>query len=273
MEEDVANIRHDEEEQENILHGLDLSGTGDPNIQALRKELVIKEAKLKDLLESGQVLVESRGKEMSVLLSRVEDAEEEKHSMLKQVAELDNEMQKIKDELAKMDERKGKLMKNMKGKDKKLNKSLKKKKQLEDLIEAEVNENKQARRELEKEIASLKAEIEALTKAKANTSNSVDKAKLENQRFLLNINKKIEAKESDLECPVCFEVSATPIYSCNEQHIICSDCRPKVSIRLKSITNFPPHILRFRSQSVPSAEKLTQANHEDIAMRRKQLKN
>ena len=273
MEEDVANIRHDEEEQENIPHGLDLSGTGDPNIQALRKELVIKEAKLKELLESGQVLVESRGKEMSVLLSRVEDAEEEKHSMLKQVAELDNEMQKIKDELAKMDERKGKLMKNMKGKDKKLNKSLKKKKQLEDLIEAEVNENKQARRELEKEIASLKAEIEALTKSKANPSNSVDKAKLENQRFLLNINKKIEAKESDLECPVCFEVSTTPIYSCNEQHIICSDCRPKVSIRLKSITNFPPHILRFRSQSVPSAEKLTQANHEDIAMRRKQLKN
>ena len=110
--------------------------------------------------------------------------------------------------------------------------SLKKKKQLEDLIETEVDAKKQSRRQLETEIGTLQARIDHLAKAEADMTDTADKANLEAQRFLQNINKKIEAKESDLECPVCLEVSAAPIFSCNEQHIICSACRPKVKIKV-----------------------------------------
>lgn len=35
--------------------------------------------------------------------------------------------------------------------------------------------------------------------------------------------------EKELECPICFELSRPPIYQCPEGHIICNDCRPKVS--------------------------------------------
>ena len=43
------------------------------------------------------------------------------------------------------------------------------------------------------------------------------------------ISKKIEAKERDLECPVCLEVASIPIFKCPDDHLICSVCRPKVS--------------------------------------------
>ena len=35
--------------------------------------------------------------------------------------------------------------------------------------------------------------------------------------------------ESELECPICFELSRPPVYQCPEGHIICHKCRPRVS--------------------------------------------
>ena len=35
--------------------------------------------------------------------------------------------------------------------------------------------------------------------------------------------------ESELECPICFELSRPPVYQCPEGHIICGNCRPRVS--------------------------------------------
>ena len=32
--------------------------------------------------------------------------------------------------------------------------------------------------------------------------------------------------ESELECPVCLEISRPPIYQCPEGHLICSSCKP-----------------------------------------------
>ena len=70
--------------------------------------------------------------------------------------------------------------------------------------------------------------MEDMDKSKESKSEKVDGIKPEIQKFLDNINRKINAKERDLECSICLEVSIAPIYCCDEQHIICSDCRPKV---------------------------------------------
>ena len=45
------------------------------------------------------------------------------------------------------------------------------------------------------------------------------------------LQEQIKEMESTLECPVCLEVSQTPIYMCHEQHIICSICWPKVNFQ------------------------------------------
>ena len=39
---------------------------------------------------------------------------------------------------------------------------------------------------------------------------------------------KIAREKAGLECPVCLETSNIPIYTCPKQHLICSECRPKV---------------------------------------------
>ena len=38
----------------------------------------------------------------------------------------------------------------------------------------------------------------------------------------------IRQKEVDLECPVCLETAQSPIYTCSEQHIVCSGCWQQV---------------------------------------------
>jgi len=39
----------------------------------------------------------------------------------------------------------------------------------------------------------------------------------------------ISKKESCLECPVCFHISSPPIYKCVKEHLICSNCLPRVN--------------------------------------------
>ena len=46
---------------------------------------------------------------------------------------------------------------------------------------------------------------------------------------LLDIyNRRIEAKEKEVECPMCFVPATTPIYMCEDHHLICSGCIHKV---------------------------------------------
>lgn len=35
--------------------------------------------------------------------------------------------------------------------------------------------------------------------------------------------------ESELECPICFELARPPIFQCPEGHILCGSCRPRVT--------------------------------------------
>ena len=46
-----------------------------------------------------------------------------------------------------------------------------------------------------------------------------------NQDMLSLLNDQISTKRSELMCPVCFEESAPPIFSCTAQHLVCANCR------------------------------------------------
>ena len=41
--------------------------------------------------------------------------------------------------------------------------------------------------------------------------------------------KAIKEKEDWLMCPVCLEVVEAPIYMCQQMHLICATCRPRVA--------------------------------------------
>jgi len=65
-------------------------------------------------------------------------------------------------------------------------------------------------------------------------------------------------RQLDEECPVCLEVSTSPIYSCDEQHIICSDCKPKVKICPECREPYPdkPRRHRYAEKAAKELEAL-----------------
>jgi len=48
------------------------------------------------------------------------------------------------------------------------------------------------------------------------------------QEKLQELEDQIAAKKSELECPVCYEEAAPPIYTCVAQHLVCAKCRPSL---------------------------------------------
>ena len=84
----------------------------------------------------------------------------------------------------------------------------------------------------EKEMALLESDIESLKIGDSPAENepSLSKRKTNlNMQLLEYIDNKIAAKEKELECPVCLEVASAPIFMCSDLHLICCDCRPKVT--------------------------------------------
>ena len=68
----------------------------------------------------------------------------------------------------------------------------------------------------------------------------------------------IREKEYDLECPVCLETAGGEIYSCAEQHLVCSQCRPRVVECPQCRQPYPPTPIRHRyaEKSVGELERL-----------------
>ena len=72
----------------------------------------------------------------------------------------------------------------------------------------------------------------------------------------------IQQKESELQCPVCFEVAGVPIFRCSKEHLICSSCRFKVS-------KCPECRVEYRGP--PERYRLAERSVEEIQSLRKQL--
>jgi len=77
------------------------------------------------------------------------------------------------------------------------------------------------------DIQRLKEKLRQTQKDIQAASTPTDEADSRNP-FLDHLTDQIKSKEDDLECPVCLETCATPIYMCQNQHIICSYCLKKV---------------------------------------------
>lgn len=74
--------------------------------------------------------------------------------------------------------------------------------------------------------AKLKSQRISEQVVELQTAFGYDSMKLELE--LENLEKQIAEKKVELECPICFKLSAPPIYTCQAQHLICIVCRPKL---------------------------------------------
>ena len=241
-----TSLEEHEDKQEPLDHG-----------NPLTQELMAKEADLHQLLESEVHLVESKGKEMSALLSAVDRLEDEKHDVDKKVAEIDAQMSELKIS-------KDQLLKSTEDKDEQLVKLLKKKNKLEKFITEKVSEKKEAKSRLEKEIE----EIKVRSKETERDGKSETQPETSLKMLVEYINDQIESKERELECPVCLALAYPPLFCCEDQHLICAECRPKVCTCLAHRLS----LLTFcvRCQLVLSAGTPILPEEGDTAMLKKQ---
>ena len=74
-------------------------------------------------------------------------------------------------------------------------------------------------------------------------------------KFLVKL---IEKKETDLECPVCLETAAAPIFTCQEMHLICSSCRPRLSScpTCREVYLGPPKRHRYAEREVEDLKNM-----------------
>lgn len=81
------------------------------------------------------------------------------------------------------------------------------------------------------------------------------------------INRQIDELKKELECPVCLEVAKSPIYKCEDDHLVCSNCKTKMSrcpvCRIRYPKGEPK---RFRGAE-RSSEKLTKLYLELAAVK------
>ena len=93
------------------------------------------------------------------------------------------------------------------------------------------------------------------TKSRGRESSRVSTILLKLISFLA---KSKEEKESDLECSVCYETAGGRIFCCVEQHLVCSQCRPRVSECPQCRQSYPPTPIRHRyaEKSVRQLERL-----------------
>ena len=195
--------------------------------EKLKESISLKEAMLEDRRRYAENIMESKSKEMRNLITGFEEAEDHKAAKLKEVADIDERLEELKTTRAQ-------LLVECEAKDEVMNKFTRKRKKLEEFITGQINKYKSETSQLEIEVKDLKMkqlnhnEEEVYFSDEDKTSNEVKTVKTPNLQLLDYIDQKIEAKEKELECPVCLEVASVPIFMCDELHLICSSCRPKV---------------------------------------------
>ena len=81
--------------------------------------------------------------------------------------------------------------------------------------------------------------------------------KKERVSFIKFMVKSIKEKEEALTCPVCLETAYAPIFMCQQMHLICSSCRPWLSVCPECRQKYKGHQRhRYAEQDVEELIKL-----------------
>ena len=196
-----------------------------------------KEAMLEERRGYAESIIESKSKEMRILITGFEEAEDHKAAKMKEVAGIDA---KVAELLA----MKARLLLECEDKDQVMDKLMKKRKKLEEFLTSQIKKYKSETSKLDTELRDLKFKQlkqnaeEVFPPDEDKVLSEVKTIKTQELELLEYIDHKIEVKEKELECPVCLEVASAPIFMCDDLHLICSSCRPKVGCLATSTFNW-----------------------------------
>ena len=186
----------------------------DPEALAFMVQISNREDMMKEKKRCAENFVKLKKAEITNLMTELKNEEELKVKTL--------------EELREQDVKRAQLTKKVDEKNEALKQLQKKKQVLQESIPKKIIKFEEQMEELGSSLKGLKSKLFEYNKAKNQKQVKIVESG-QNLPLLEYIDKKIEAKEEELECPVCFERASAPIYMCSEEHIVCSTCRPKVT--------------------------------------------
>ena len=77
-----------------------------------------------------------------------------------------------------------------------------------------------------------------------------------NNKMITFLTKSIEEKEAALECPVCLQTAKAPIFTCQQQHLICNRCLPRLASCPECREDYPGPPSRHAERDAEELEKM-----------------
>ena len=206
--EDVIEIEDDEEEEED-----DVTAIAKLASKKMRFEVEVKKQELKSLKVQKQVTVKEVKKissELEAVHELIEKAKDSLSQHKKEEKSYKKQAEAYEVEIQALQQKKDDVLKL---------KAEKRKLALSDQVAIDMREEQGSR--LERKLDEVKVKVKKFDQEIAD----LPAAPGYSQDMLNLLDSQIAAKRSDLECPVCFEESAPPIYTCISQHLVCANCR------------------------------------------------
>ena len=204
--EEVIEIKDDDEEE-------DMTAIAQLASKKMRFEVEVKKRELRSLKGKKQEAVAKVKKFSSELEAVLESIEKEKESLKQH----EKEEKSYKKEAAGYEiEIEALYRKQMDALKLKAEKRI-----LRKGDEAAIKRSKEQGSRLEQQLDEAKLEVEKVEKEMADLPSAPGYS----QDMLSLLDNQIAAKRIELECPVCFEESTPPIYTCIAQHLVCAKCR------------------------------------------------
>lgn len=178
-------------------------------------ELNCKEKEMEELRQSIEKTKESYSHEMSVLITSAAQIEDSQIQREKNIYDIDAEIERLKS-------RRKEIIQEREIANEDAKKLEEKKKNLESLLDSYTVETNE-------KIQKMQLEIDSLQGRPTESEGTEPDLPETGSELLHFMEKLIKDVENELECPVCFEIaSQAPIFRCEEDHLICSNCREKM---------------------------------------------
>ena len=197
------------------------------NLDDVREEIELKiyEKEKEYKLHQKQVsqMIELQSRKLSRIISDISEKEDE-------ILKGDKEIQNFEFKIAEFREAQKKIALKNEQNASEIKSLEKEKKILEEKGETKIVLAKKQGEELDKALQQLNNELRDNIRSKEELNIGTNKGPENTSSFVDFLSKQIKEKEADLECPVCLETAEIPIYCCQQMHLICSNCRPKLSV-------------------------------------------
>lgn len=192
--------------------------------------------------ETVTFMIDSQAQSMSSYICNKVMTEDRKSEYMKEINNLDVDIDNLQDKITKMKEEQKALKNKCTECDYVLQNLETEKSNLEKSVEIEMENFKTESEVITREIHKLRESYETNMRDRDDLVRRLDAIHLDpgpwsrpgvrpgcQDRLVEFVMRSISEKEADLECPVCLETAEAPIFMCQEMHLICSVCQPKLT--------------------------------------------